>query len=653
MGKRKQRPVEKASKRRTKPSRGVASSWNATWWLVAAIALATVVTYAPAINNGFTKWDDPLYVTENHHIRDLSYSTLDANFRSFLGGNYHPLTVASLALDYHFWRLNPKGYHITNVVLHVLNTLAAFGLIFLLTGSRDLSLITALFFGIHPLHVESVAWVSARKDVLYALFYLGACISYLLWLRKDRRKAFYYAGALGLFLLSLLSKGMAVTLPLALILIDFYGGRRVALKRQLLEKAPFFILSLVFGLLAVVAQKESAAIGNLASVPLYERALVACYGFLVYLFKALVPVKLSAFYPYPDNVARGLPGSFWIAPLLVAVIAVAVYRSRHYGRGVMFGALFYLVNVALVLQLIPVGRAITADRYTYVSYIGVGFVLALGYRYLMHGPLARRNGLKRAGTVVVSTFGAILMLAARARCEVWKDNVRLWTDVISKYPTAALAYKNRAITYRESGDYERAMADLEQALSLDPNDAGALCNRGNLFYSKGGYERALVDLGRAISLDPSMADAWNSRGAVRSRVGRYEEALADFDKAIELKGDFADAYLNRANTFLALKRYDRALAGCNAYIAWEPGDARGYFCRGIARFSLGDLAGASEDYGSALKIKPDFRHAYFFRSKALAAMKQYEGALHDALQAQSLGYPIEQSYLEMLRKAAR
>ncbi|HEY3156390.1 MAG TPA: tetratricopeptide repeat protein [Candidatus Eisenbacteria bacterium] len=651
MGKRKHSLPGKVSGPRREPSRGIVSS--ATWWLVALLTLTTVITFAPAINNGFTKWDDPLYVTENHHIRDLSYATLESNFRSFIAGNYHPLTMVSLALDYRFWRLNPKGYHLTNVVIHVVNTLAVFALILLLTSSRELAVLTALFFGIHPLHVESVAWVSARKDVLYALFYLGACISYVLWLKKDRLKAFYYAGALGLFLLSLLSKGMAVTLPLVLLLIDFYAGRRVPLQERLLEKAPFFLLSIVFGVLAVAAQKESGAVGNLASTPLYERALVACYGFLVYLFKGLVPVKLSAFYPYPDGMARGMPLIFWIAPLLVAVIALGVYRSRLHGPGVMFGALFYLVNVVLVLQLIPVGRAITADRYTYVSYIGVGFVVALGCRYFMHGPHERRKGPRRAVTAVLAVLGGILMFAARARCEVWKDNLSLWSDVIAKYPTAALAYKNRAITYRERGDYERATADVERALSLDPNDAGALSNRGNLFYSKGSYERALVDLGRAISLDPSIADAWNSRGAVRARLGRYEEALTDFDKAIELKPDFPDAYLNRANTFLALKRYDRALAGCNAYIAWEPGDARGYFCRGIARFSIGDLAGANEDYGNALRIRPEYGHAYFFRSKAQAAMNQYESALRDALHAQALGYPVEQGYLETLRKAAR
>src|SRR5258705_873673 len=440
MGKRKHDLIARVRGFQAEPCCGIALS--ATGCLVAVLVLTTAITFERAIHNGFTKWDDQLYVTENHHIRDLSYTALESNFRSFLAGNYHPLTMVSLALDYRFWGLNPKGYHLTNVVLHLVNTLAVFGLIFLLTGSRELAVITALFFGIHPLHVESVAWVSARKDVLYASFYLGACISYVLWLKRGRLKAFYYVGALGLFLLSLLSKGMAVTLPVVLLLIDFHARRRVPLRKQVLEKAPFFLLSIVFGALPVAAQKEGGAIGNVASIPARARAFVACYGFLFYLFKALVPVKLSAFYPYPDGVARGLPLIFWLAPLLVAVIALGVYRSRPRGRGVTFGALFYLVNVVLVLQLIPVGRAITADRYTYVSYIGVGFVVALGCRYFMHGPQERHEGPRRAATAVLAVLCGILILAARARCEVGKENVSLWSDVIAKYPTAALADKN-------------------------------------------------------------------------------------------------------------------------------------------------------------------------------------------------------------------
>jgi tetratricopeptide (TPR) repeat protein len=638
---------QRTGKRKTKPR----SSERAARWLPAVIALVTFLAFAPAVDNGFTQWDDPLYVTHNYQIRDLSLHGLGANFSTFVYGNYHPLTMASLALDYHFWRLNPKGYHLTNVALHVLNTALVFWLIFLLTGSREVSGITALFFGVHPLHVESVAWVSGRKDLLYVLFYLGACISYLKWLRVRPARSSYFFSAVGLFLLSLLSKGMAVTLPLVLLLIDFYIARRVSLRRLLLEKTPFFVLSLAFGFVSIVAQRSAGAIGHLATFPLYERVLFACYGYLAYLFKALVPADLSAFYPYPEGLAADLPVIFWVAPVLVVLIALVVYRSRSRGRGVIFGALFYSLNVALVLQVIPVGRAIIADRYTYLSYVGVGFLIALGIRYLSRGPLSKRHGLKWATIGFTALFGATLFVAARARCEVWRDNVALWTDVISTYPRAGLAYENRAITYRERGDLQSAMVDLERALSLDPNAAGALCNRGNLFYSMGKRERALLDLDRAVRLDPAMADAWNSRGAVRSSLGKHEQALADFDKAIELKSDFAEAYLNRANSLLALKVYDRALAGYDAYIAWEPKDARGYFCRGLGRSTMGDPAGAVEDFGRALRLKPEDAYAYLFRSKARAALNQYEDALRDALEARRLGYPVEQAYLESLQSA--
>ncbi len=621
-------------------------------WLLLVVAIATLAAFEPAVHNGFTKWDDPVYVTGNYQIRDLTPGTLREDFTTFFAGNYHPLTLISLALDYHSWRLNPQGYHIANVALHLLNTLVVFGFILLLTGSSDLAAITSLFFGIHPLHVESVAWVSARKDLLYVLFYLAASASYVLWIRGARPRAGYYAAALGLFVLSLLSKGMAVTLPVALLLIDFYVGRTASLRRLLVEKAPFFLLSLVFGLVAIAAQKSAGFIGDVSRLSFLERALVACYGFLAYLFKGLAPVKLSAFYPYPDSSTGILPPIFWLAPILIVVLALMVRGSLRYGRGILFGALFYSANVALILQWLPVGGAIVADRYTYLSYVGVGLALAVCFTRVLPHPIAREGRIQRYGAVLLAVLSLSMILATRARCEVWSDNVTLWSDVIRKYPTVGLAYVNRAKTYKDQGEYERASADLERALALRPEDPGALCSRGNLFYLRGERVRALADLDRAVHLDARMADAWNSRGAVRSSLGRYEEALSDFHRAIELQRRFPDAYLNRANALLALRQYERALADYGAYIAWEPADARGYFCRGLARSRRGDAAGASEDYGTAIRLEPNFAHAYFFRSRAFVDLRQYEGALRDARTAQGLGYPVEESYIDSLKTRA-
>ncbi|HEU5310634.1 MAG TPA: hypothetical protein VFV24_04195, partial [Candidatus Eisenbacteria bacterium] len=238
-------------------------------WIPLAIALVTIAAMAPSLQNGFTNWDDPEYVLENHLIRDLSPSGLAAIGTSFLDGNYHPLTVLSLALDYRFGGLDPSGYHRTNLAIHVLATLAVFWLVLLLTGSRELSTFVALFHGVHPMHVESVAWVTERKDLLYGLFYFLACASYVIWLRGDRRKPLAYAATVLFFVLSLLSKGMAVTLPLALLAIDFLLERKWSWKAQAAEKAPFFALALGFGILAVIAQRSEGAVQEIARFPLH------------------------------------------------------------------------------------------------------------------------------------------------------------------------------------------------------------------------------------------------------------------------------------------------------------------------------------------------------------------------------------------------
>ena len=582
------------------------------------------MAFSPAIHNGFTDWDDPPYVTENYLIRDLSWNGIQTLFSSYVEGNYHPLTMTSLALDYHFWKLNPMGYHITNIVFHALNTVAVFWLVVLLTRSRWMAVIASLFFGIHPLHVESVAWVSGRKDVLYAFFYLTACISYVMWIREGRRKAKYYLGALGLFILSLLSKGMAVALPLTLVAIDFYCKREVSLKTALLEKIPFLLLALVFGVVAVGAQAEQGAVQELALFSFYERLLFACYGILLYLFRAVAPVGLSAFYPYPLRVGGGLPPVFYIAPFVVAIIAAAVYWSTRRGNDVAFGAIFFLLNVALVLQVFPVGSAITADRYTYVSYVGVGFIIASGFRYLIRGPLERHRKMRTAVIVSLAMLGAISLFAARARCEVWKDNITLWTDVIGKYPTLGVAYSKRARSYMQQGQFDRAMSDLERGLSLDPEDQQALTNRGTIWFLKGNDQKALADLDKAIRLKRADAAALNSRGAVRFDLGEHDRALEDFNTAIKLKKDYAEALLNRAVTLSTMKEFDRSLTDYDAYIKLRPGNARAYLWRGNAELGLENISGAIEDYGHALRIDPNFGDANLARSKALEVLKQHD-----------------------------
>jgi tetratricopeptide (TPR) repeat protein len=614
------------------------------WWflLPLAVGLLTAAVFAPAIQNGFTNWDDPAYVLQDHLLRDLSPSGLQAIGTTFVEGNYHPLTILSLAVDYHLWKLNPLGYHLTNVVIHVLATLAVFWLVLLLTESRELSTITALFFGIHPLHVESVAWISARKDVLYVLFYFIACASYVLYVRKGQR--IFWVCALAASIFSLLSKGMAVTLPLAFIAIDLYL-KRPWNARALLEKIPFFGISLLFGVITIVAQQNS--VQAFSGYPLQVRVLVGFHGLATYIIRAVVPTGLSALYPYP--VGRTLPVEYYLAPSVALLVGLMIAKSLKSDRTYALAGIFFLINVALVLQFLPVGSAAMADRYTYVAYFGIGLALARGFQFLRNSPFGRRATPRALLTAILIVLFGAWILVTRERIHVWKNNITLWTSVLAEYPAIPLAYAQRAWSYEQQGNSVLAMADLEKALALDPNDADARSTRGSLYYSKGDYPRALADLNVAVRSQPRFASAVNSRGAVLLAMNRYDEAIADFTRAIELRPSLAEAYLNRALAYGMKKEYRRTLPELDRAILYDPGNPRAYLLRGVSKLALGDTARAIQDYGEALRVAPAFGDAYFARSLAYEALGRRDEALRDALRAQEAGYHVADSYISRLR----
>lgn len=637
------RPNGPESEHGARPSKRGPLLRGAARLLPLLVAATTLVAFLPAINNGFTNWDDPIYVTDNSLIRDLSPNVLMAMFTAPLAGNYHPLTVASLALDYRFWKLDPRGYHATNVAIHLFNTLAVFWLVLLLTRSSGASTIAALFFGIHPLHVESVAWVSGRKDVLYTAFYLCACICFALWATGGRRKRLYYVGALAFFGLSLLSKAMAVTLPLALALIDWYVSKSRTWKRLIVELIPFLALSAAFGIIAILMQRSERAIQEFSLFPIHERVVYASYGILAYLFRAAAPVKLSAIYPYPDKVGGVLPGVFYVAPFAVAGIAAAVAWSLRRTRDVAFGMLLFLANVVLVLQLIPVGNAIIADRYTYLSFMGIGFVLGSGFRHV-----ARVRSFKIPAMILVAVATASLVVTTRARCEVWRDSMHLWDDTVAKYSNAPVAYNNRALGYMTLHKYDLAMADLDKALAIYPSYYHALLNRGNIEYTRGQYDAALADLGRAAKIKPAGATAWAGLGAAHFAVGAHDRALEEYGRAIALSSNYAEAYLNRANLLSVMKQFDRALPDYDAYIRREPSNGRAYYWRGLAKVGLGNPRGAVQDYDTAIRLEPEHGDVFLARSKALESMKRFEDALRDAERARALGVRVDPDLLRRL-----
>jgi Tfp pilus assembly protein PilF len=470
--------------------------------------------------------------------------------------------------------------------------------------------------------------------------------------RGRRPRVAYYVGSVAFFVLSLLSKGMAAALPLSLFAIDFYLNRKTNARTLLLEKAPFFVIALIFGYVATVAQIRQGAVDP-GPFAFYERILFACYGVSTYLIWAIVPGKLSAFYPYPlRTVGGGLPLIYYLAPLGVLAFAAAVSWSLRGGRAIAFGALFFLVNVALVLELFPVGAAVIADRYTYLSYVGVGFIIASVYQSLTQGVLARRLVPRVALTVLLAAAGTLALSATQARCAVWKDNITLWNDVLGQYPNLPLGYTMRARSYMQQGRNDLALSEAEKAVSLDPKKPWILAMRGTLRYLNHDNGGALTDLEEAIRLEPKDAVAWNSLGAVYLTMGRRDLALEDFTRAVERKSDYAEAYLNRALTLSGMNRLDRALADFDVSIRLQPGNAMAYLWRGDAKFQLGDKAGAAEDYTRALDIDPSSAAASYARAKAYELLGRYDDALRDASRAKQLGSPLPQEYLDRLRKGS-
>lgn len=631
------------------------------FWL-AGILLLTYIAFSPSLKNGFTNWDDNIYIAENSLITNLSGDNVKKIFSttSVVSNNYHPVTILSLALDYNLSAYNPKTYHVTNLLFHLFSTALVFWFIFLLSGKRiQAAAMVAFFFGIHPMHVESVAWISERKDVLYTFFFMAALVCYYKYIHQTGKvKAVLYTSVLLLFLLSILSKAMAVVLPLILLLTDYYTGRKFN-KYVLLEKVPFFILSLIFGLLA--SKVQSGAIAAIDTFTWLQRLSFASYGMVNYIIKLFVPVNLSCFYPYPNLINGHLPIVFYIVPFIALALLVLTFFSIKRNKVFAFGFLFFFITVALVLQFISVGQVIMADRYSYISYIGLLFPVAMGYDWL-HNQTAKNLSLWKKVSVVLILTGAVLSFwLTYQRNKVWKNSDVLWTDAIDKYPNSE-PFRNRGsylvnkMAYDKGekrvaeNEYDRALEDFNISIKMNPGNAKVCINRANIYGLKKQFDLALNDYSKAITLDKTDPQTFFNRGITYSIMKQFDKAAQDFTTALALQPGFMAAKQNRAYAYADNGDYPKAVADLNELIQIEPANPTYYFYRGFSYFKMNNLNAALEDNSAAIKYNPQYSAAYFNRSIIYKTLGKNRDALNDALKAQSLGYAVNNDYLDGLKK---
>ena len=564
--------------------------------LAGTVAVVTFLVYLTALRNDFINWDDGPYVYENPHIRSLNAVFLKWAFFGFYESNWHPLTWLSHALDYALWGLNPLGHHLTSIVLHAINVfLVVLLVIRLLEAWKERAVrngqpsflngrailiaagTTGLLFGLHPVHVESVAWVAERKDLLCALFFLLSLIAYTNYARdagdetlgKNTRSPFFnnrYLATLGLFILALLSKPMAVSLPVVLLVLDWFPFNRIRSGRTFwaacVEKLPFFALSLASSIVTILAQKAAGAMTLTEVVPLSTRLLVAAKSLIAYLWKMLLPLDLVPFYPYPKSAS---PLSFeYLFPLAIVAAVTTSCIMTAKKRGLLLSAWsYYVVTLIPVLGIVQVCGQEMADRYTYLPSLGPFLVIGTGtaWAWGKGRALARRGPLvKRTGWVVAALAIVFLSSATVKQIGIWKNGLVLWNYEIEKTPGVPRAYNNRGLVYDKKGRLDEAIDDFGTAIALDPSYAAAYNNRGMVFGKTGRFDEAIGDFETAIALDPSYSRAHNNLGVAYAKTGLFNKAFEQFNKTVLLNQDFAMAYYNRGLLYLRTGQTEAAAA---------------------------------------------------------------------------------------------
>jgi tetratricopeptide (TPR) repeat protein len=561
----------------------------------------TVAVYRPALHNGFTNADDPAYVTDNPLIRDLSPHGARQIFTTFYEG-YHPLTLLTFAVEYQWAGLNPASYHATNIVLHMINVLLVMALVRRLTPSPALPYFVAALFAVHPLHVESVAWIAERKNVLYAAFYLAGLIAYHDYARAGGART--YLRAFALALLAALSNGKAIAFVLSIAALDLLLARRLRDWRLWLEKVPFAALALAFGITNIFSQRAAGYLYSIVDFTRFEHFLTGCRNLLMYAVKLLAPVGLVHQYPYPERIGAWLPLTFYAAPVvLLAALAFFIARWRRSPLP-LFCALFYLVNLLLVAKFLPFAGVMMEDHFAYMPSIGLFLLVGCAMRALA----LRTEG--RALRVLLASLLAlwILVLAgvAHQRTKVWKDGVTLWSDVLSKYPRSPRGFLNRGAARGAAGDLAGAVADYRQAMSVMPDNAPIHFNLGNILLQGGQVSSAVSEYDAALRLDPAFAPAHFYRGVAHDQAGRIDEAIADYSKAIAM-GYFSHLTHPRFRRAVLLARKDRlgeALLDLNDTLkSLQSADALYYRSHVLDR--MGRHAEAKADYMQATRLSTD------------------------------------------------
>ncbi|WP_317899798.1 tetratricopeptide repeat protein [Aurantibacillus circumpalustris] len=587
--------------------------------VIGAIALITYFSYSPAIKNNFINWDDNAYVFDNGNLsKPLTEAVAYFFDPNYFIGNYIPLTMVVYTIEYKFAGLDPHFFHGLNILIHIANSLLVFYFAYLLSKKKlFVATLVSFLFAIHPMHVESVAWVSELKDLLYSFFFLLGLLLYYQYLtlkntslQKSNKKTFTQNPSViltticFLFILSVLSKPAAITFPFVLLLLDFYTQRKFD-KWLWIEKIPFLIISIIFGMIALVAQEADGLLHDTYS--LSQRFFFGSHSLLTYLFKLFLPINLSIFYPYPAIAEGTLPSSFYFAPFLVLLLFFGLYKTLKHSRLYVFGFLFFLLNLLPVLQFVSIGEAIMADRYSYISYLGIFYILAMVFDSFVSKKGFAHN--KPFAALIVAGLVITLSILTFSRCKIWKNDDTVATDLLNKFPNDRLALNNKGFILYSQNRFKEAIDLFSKAIALKPNYTMAHINLINSYASLNDLNNAKIALNKAIELIPTDFNLLYSKGVFLYNEGNYSEAIKFYNKGLELKKDNINGYIYLAESYFALNDYAKTLKAINEGLGYQPNNYILLNNKGYVLLVMKKYEEASGYFIASLKQKPGYDRA--------------------------------------------
>ena len=654
---------------------------NIRYGIASAASLITFIVYLTSLHNGFVSWDDNLYVYDNPHIRSFNAAFFRWAFLEFHAANWHPLTWISHALDYAVWGLNPLGHHLTNNILHALNTffvvilsttlveacnrkaersrpqLFLYGPVSLIAGG-----ITGLLFGIHPVHVESVAWVSERKDLLCALFYLIAIIQYAKYANVRDVETIQgkpnirflnksYLLVVAFFSLALLSKPMAVSLPVVLLILDWYPLERIRSVKSflpaLVEKLPLFFLTIIASILTVLAQKSGGAIKYIDVIPFSTRASVAAKSITVYLWKMALPLNLVPFYPYPENIS---PWYFLFIILVFGITATCIVIAKRQKLWLSVWG-YYVVTLIPVLGIVQVGGQSMADRYTYLPSLGpfliAGFLFAWGIERTIIRQRQSLNAKLVGGIIIILVSGCLSFLTLK-QVAIWKDSIALWTYVIEREPQGVpIAHYNLGLVYQNRNMPDKALEQYLIATRLAPDDADAHNNLGLVYKRLNMPDKAMEQYLIASKLNPDNAETHSNLGISFQLLNMPDKAEEEFLAAAKLRPDDPKFHFNLGVFYKSRNMINKAREHYMIALKLMPDYAEAHYNLGNIYLSLNMLDNAEAEFQTTLKLMPDFAEAHYnlgFVYYNRGQMEKAQGELAKGLEIQPTNQPAQQLF---------